>query len=258
MTTAFVQERLDRVLTQYRESPNLLAVIAAGARQAEEIALAADAMPPMLDLETAEGEWLDIIGRAMGFVRRHCVCLPTPVFGFPCDDPDPLQPVVGFCDGMGTWRACDATTGAEYELTDDDTYRRFLKVRALQLRLDFSERSLLEAARIAFGDEAEVLRSNAREVVIAPGEDFDILHPTAQLWQRVMPVPPWVKVLFHVGSTRALAGFGAGWTGFCGVADVPLETERGEIISDETGEPLIADGIADDTHWVCGFNPTIC
>ena len=256
--TAFVQERLDRVLTQYRESPNLLAVIAAATGQVEEIAAAAQAIPPMLDLETAEGDWLTVLGKAMGFVRRHCVCLPTPVFGFPCNDPDPLQPVVGFCDGRGTWRACDATTGAEYELTDDDTYRRFLKVRALQLRLDFSEGSLLEAARIAFGDQAEVLRSNAREVVIAPGEDFNILHPTAQLWTRVMPVPPWVKVRFHIGPTRALFGFGKGWTGFCGSGDVPLETERGEIITDEDGEPIVADGIADPTIWVCALSPDVC
>ena len=256
--TAFVTERTDRVLTQYRESPKLLAVISAILRQAEDARDAALAMPDHLDLETAEGDWLTYVGKRMGWGREHCVCLRPPVFGFECEDPDPLLPVAGFCDEMGTWIDCAAPEASVYRLDDDATYRRFLRVRARQIAGDFTEAGVLAAAREAFGDKAEVLASNNRRVVVAPGEDFDILHPTAQLWTRVFPLPPSTRLTFHVGSTRAVFGFGPGWTGFCGENEVPLVTETGEPLVTEGGETWIADGVADPTIWMCALSPNIC
>ena len=256
--TPFVQERLDRVLTQYRESPRLLALIHAGARELEEARDAVAAMPAALNLDTAEGEWLSLVGKRMGFGRENCVCLRTPVFGFECDPPDPLRPVTGFCDGLGTWLDCETPEASIYRLDDDEMYRRFLRVRARQIAGEFNEEGVLAAAREAFGDEAEVLVSDRRKVIVAPGEDFDILHPTAQLWTRVFPLPPATRLLFHVGSTRALAGFGTGWAGFCGVTDVPLTDEQGNPLVTEDGDPIIADGVADPTIFVCGSDPRIC
>ena len=115
-----VEERIDRILTQYRESPNLLGIIRHDLGQIADIIIEANGsrgfvsellsagdnvlsdeqqviisdpdcqpvpgMPEKFDIMTAVGDQLTIIGKWLGFPRCHCICQDIPVFGFSCDE----------------------------------------------------------------------------------------------------------------------------------------------------------------------------
>lgn len=113
-----VETTVDKILTQYRESPNLLAMLRHDLREVAEMIVLAngikssaaevqndnygvlnDAMqivvsdpncPPSggmldkFDIMTATGDQLTIIGKVLGFPRCHCICTDLPIFGFAC------------------------------------------------------------------------------------------------------------------------------------------------------------------------------
>lgn len=115
-----VEERIDRILTQYRESPNLLGIIRHDLGQIADIIIEANGsrgfvsellsagdnvlsdgqqviisdpdcqpapgMPEKFDILTAVGDQLTIIGKWLGFPRCHCICQNVPVFGFECSE----------------------------------------------------------------------------------------------------------------------------------------------------------------------------
>lgn len=115
-----VEERIDRILTQYRESPNILAILRHDLTQLAEAAIIAngsrgivadiasagsdvlsdgaqiaisdpncqpiDGIPEKFDIFTAVGDQLTLIGKRMGWPRCHCICQNVPVFGFTCSD----------------------------------------------------------------------------------------------------------------------------------------------------------------------------
>ena len=115
-----VEGTVDKILTQYRESPNLLAIIRHDLREIAEAIVLANGVksgvaevvsddynvlndnlqivisdpdcPPSggmldkFDILTATGDQLTIIGKVLGFPRCHCVCVDLPVFGFACGE----------------------------------------------------------------------------------------------------------------------------------------------------------------------------
>lgn len=92
-----VETRIDRVLTQYRESPNLLFLIRTYLRSVADLHSAVCDLPNLFDIETATGDALTLLGKRLGWPRDHCVCDTSPVFGFDCDDDTAVsRPVVGF------------------------------------------------------------------------------------------------------------------------------------------------------------------
>lgn len=253
-----VEERIDRVLTQYRESPKLLFMIRTYLRLAAEVANQTCDLPDRFDILTAVGDQLTILGKRMGFPRTHCICDQQPVVGFDCPDHYYGRPIVGFgvinevrphgfCEGTSgfgepydsywqgceppnkdytlcapdaTWLNCASGIG-EITLSDDEVYRRFLLVRRYQMMQYYSLEDLTTAIQIFFGPTALVLAANVGRIVIAPGRDLSAYETTLlQLYPRVLPIALGIEVRFHFGSPL-VAGFGHGWGGFC---DVPIES----------------------------------
>ena len=213
---AFVEGRLDRVLTQYRESPRLLAVIRHGLEQRLEAANALADIPNHFDILTAVGDQLTIIGKWLGFPRCHCVCVSPPLFGFECaeGEGDPNVTIVGFCEG-GVFEGCFESGTGEICLDDDEVYRRFLLVRRYQVVRRYSHADLEAAAKIMWGAEAGAMTLRAGAVCIFPGRDLDQSELSqVPLAFRALPIAPGMETFIHYGDAP-IFGFGTGWAGFC-------------------------------------------
>lgn len=248
-----VEARIDEILTQYRESPKLLHMIRTYLRQVEILAQEAVQLPAKFNLETAVGEQLTFIGRRMGWGRCHCVCKSQPVFGFQCEGyPSPYS-IVGFCDDNGTWIDCANGGISEICLSDDELYRKFLKVRAFQLDRRTDLAALQEAVKIFWGDDAVVLHAENRRITIAPGRHLtNNERQVLQLYPRVLPVPLGSMVRFHFDPNTKVFGFGEGWGGFC---EEPyqyiLVNDLGEAFENEQGQIMLAEAVYVDAPWMC-------
>lgn len=251
-----VNERLNRVLTQYRESPKLLHMIRTYLRQVEMVAQSICDLPSKFDLETAQGEQLTLIGKRLGFPRRQCVCETQPVFGFNCGGEVYGVSIFGFCSGA-TWSDCSDVGVSFVDITDDELYRKFLKVRVYQTQAYFDLGSLKECINILWGETARIMRKRNGMIVIAPGRPLTIPEQSVlQLYPRVLPVALGVTVRFHFGSDHPF-GFGEGWSGFCEGRDTggdPLKTEDDESILTESGNEILIDGLRLDPDWLCAYD----
>lgn len=250
-----VEERLDRVLTQYRESPKLLHLLRTYLRAASAMSLQLCDLHEKFDLDSAVGDQLTIIGKRLGFPRTHCICTVQPVFGFECEGYVPDQPLAGFCEPGSTWAGCGEFGTGDITIVDDDLYRRFLKVRVRQAASLFSRADLEASLRDLWGDSAMLLNSSQGEIVVAPGRDLTNDEiALLQIYPRVMPLALGVSVRFHFGTTRVF-GFGEGWGGFCEFVDAdgePIQASSGEIITTTAGDdPLETGPLTMDAPWMC-------
>lgn len=252
-----VEAAVDRLATQYRESPKLIHLIRTYVGQIEEAALAACAVPDFFDIETAVGDQLTMLGRRMGWPRCHCVCETQPAFGFGCDGYAGEVPVVGFCDENVTWIDCGVSGFAEICLVDDEMYRRTLLARRYQMQALYDFESLTAAIRHIYGPTAVILDSGVGRVVIAPGRDLTQAETAVlQVVPRVLPVAPGIRVRYHFGALRVF-GFGAGWGGLCDIG-APLVTEDEDEITvsgESTGDPDIPLVVSQSTEWMCEIDP---
>ena len=64
-----VEERIDRVLTQYRESPNLLFLLRTYLKAICSTGLNNCDLPEKFDINTAIGDQLTILGKRLGWPR---------------------------------------------------------------------------------------------------------------------------------------------------------------------------------------------
>lgn len=251
-----VDERLRRVLTQYRESPKLIHLIRTYLRQVEIVEQAICDMPSFFDIRSAVGDQLTLIGKRLGFPRLHCVCNVQPVFGFDCGNNSYGLSILGFCT-EATWADC-ADLGISFiTVSDDEIYRKFLMARRYQVMAYFDPDSLKAAVRELFGPQAMVMDRRNGRVVVAPGRD---LTPTElaviQLYPRAIPVALGIRLRFHFGPLRAF-GFGEGWGGFCdgeGVDGLPLLTEDDQPILTEYDEPILSDKLGIGADWMCAVD----
>lgn len=248
-----VEERIDRIRTQYRESPKFLHIIRTYLRAMETMHLQVCDLPERFDVTTAIGDQLTIVGKRLGWPRCHCVCTVQPVFGFECDEYIPSQPLAGFCESNSTWAGCGEFGTGDVCINDDELYRKFLFSRIRQAVGDFSNDSLSAACRDLWGPTGVLLGYGHGRVVVAPGRDLtaDELG-VLQLYPRVLPVAPGIEVRFHFGPTDRIFGFGDGWGGLCGVDTYPIETESGVTIQTESNVTIETDYIsADSAWWMC-------
>lgn len=253
-----VERRVDRVLTQYRESPKLLHLIRTYLRQVEIVAQQACDLPSYFDIGSAVGDQLTLLGKRLGWPRCHCVCTVQPVYGFECGQADGY-PITGFCDDNGTWIDCDPFGVSEICIADDELYRKFLQVRCYQIERRFDLDSLTAAIRIFWGEAATVLDARNRKVVIAPGRDLTAAEESLlQLYPRVLPLAPGISARFHFHSGyEPVFGFGDGWGGFCEewLPDgAPLMTEAGAEIVDENNAPIMTGPLTRGAPWMCAVD----
>lgn len=251
---AKVETRVDRVLTQYRESPKLLHLIRTYLRQAGDVMDAACSIPSFFDLDTAVGDQLTLLGKRIGFVRCHCVCNVQPVFGFDCTGVPTDYVIAGFCDDAVTWVNCGPFGSSDLCITDDEIYRRFLKVRRYQLLALYDLQSLTEAVQTLWGPAASVMEARNGRVIVAPGRELTVVESALlPLYVRVLPIAPGIEVRLHFGQARVF-GFGEGWGGFCDTMteSEPINTTGGgNLLTAPDEEPILATPLPVDAPWMC-------
>lgn len=258
-----VDSGLDKIITQYRESPNLLFLIATYLRQLEMVHQSICELPEKFNLSDAEGDQLTLIGKRLGWGRCHCVCSVQPVFGFSCDGYEENYPIAGFCDENVTWVNCGEFGFGDVCINDDELYRKFLKVRRYQIDSRYDLESLSKCVKILFGPSGEVIHAGHGKVIIAPGRPLqDVEVAILQLYPRILPLAPGIEARFHFGQLNVF-GFGEGWGGFCEQTNeegFPLQATNDLEIHTEYGVPLVTGVSTTEASWMCQFdvNPYSC
>jgi len=248
----FIESGINRILTQYRESPKLIHMIRTYMRQVWLSSQSICDLPSSFNLDTAVGDQLTILGKWMGFPRCHCVCDVQPVFGFACEDV-PGRPIVGFCED-GSWLACGEDGVSEICITDDDVYRRLLVARSFQMQARYGLDDLIAALQAIYGPTASVLDAGQGRVVLAPFRALTEAETVLlQIVPRVLPVAPGVTTRWHFG-TRQVFGFGAGWGGFCEEwlpEGVIISDENGNSIVTEFDDFIVTEALTQGADWMC-------
>lgn len=181
-----IDDKLDKILTQYRESPNLIGMMTAYMAQVNEVEDVIAEIPAKFDIDTAVGEQLTIVGRWLGFPRCHNVPSAVPVFGFNCDGFVSPYNIVGFCEG-GQWVGCPGVSSFEVCITDDELYRNFLYVRRYQLLGDNDYRTFSLCIKILFGAAATYTQTG-RVIDVTPGRTLtDYETRFLRVYERVLP-----------------------------------------------------------------------
>lgn len=270
--TDIVEERIDHVLTQYRESPNLLFLLRTYLRAAAAVGQNICDLPERFDIDSATGDQLTLLGKRLGWPRCHCVCGGQPVFGFDSPIVAEYRPIVGFeSKSNSTWEACLKGL-TELCIFDDETYRKFLKVRRYQMMRFWDFGSLTECLQILFGPTGRIVSWTPFNIVVTPGREL-LADEVAllQLFPRVLPIALGMRVLFHfpIDGEPEVFGFGDGWGGFCETyADHPTKwfgfgddcegfcldrDNHPAKLLDESGQQVYYDdwGHSDNAPWYC-------
>ncbi len=212
---ALVEIEIDRVLTQYRESPHLLGLMRNLLGEIDDAIQSICAMPEAFDIENATGDQLTLIGKRLGFPRCHCVCAIPPVFGFCAATYVGPYVIAGFCDDGSTWADCDDVGNQIVCIDDDEMYRGFLYARRYQMMNFYDAASLLEAVQFVWGEDAFFRSLSPGQVVIGPGRALTATEVQfIPLVFRVMPIAPGIKALIS-REVGPIFGFGTGFFGFC-------------------------------------------
>ena len=148
----------ERLITQYKNSPNINLVIEALVAEATEPVTAMCAASGSFDLENATGEQLTALGDRLGFPRCHCAGAYKPVFGFAfdrqryaCDDE---REVYGMCEADFDCKTAGKTE--EVCFSDDAEYRVLLKARAIAVQRVYTSSAINSVLSIIFGTQAYV------------------------------------------------------------------------------------------------------
>ena len=72
MQNGYILQRAEYLATQYKESHRLKAILLASLQQLEECFVAGEKIPYIFDLDTANGIYLDFLGRIVGVGRKYC------------------------------------------------------------------------------------------------------------------------------------------------------------------------------------------
>lgn len=181
-----VSDKLGLVLTQYRESPNLLGMMRAYLNQLLEVKDVLNGIPEKFDIDVAVGDQLTIVGRWLGFPRCHNVPSAIPIFGFECGGRTSTYRLSGFCE-QALWLDCPDVSSFEVCITDDELYRRLLYVRRYQLLGLCDYRSFVFCIIILFGSEASYTQTG-RVIDVSPGRALtDNEQSFLRVYERVLP-----------------------------------------------------------------------
>ncbi len=252
-----VEEQIDRVLTQYRESPKFLYLLRTYLKSVSERSQKICNIFQYFDIEKAGGDQLTILGKILGFPRCHCVCDTVEVFGFECLFNTQRFVLSGFCSSTQTWLDCADPGVSEICIDNDDFYRKLLKIRRYQIFALYDWESLTECIQILWGENARIINTREGEVIVTPGRDMTPEEERfMQIIPRVLPTAPGISLKLHLNHPIVF-GFGDGWGGFCEklYEDSNLVTDLNHNISDEGSNNIVTVYPLESTHWMCRFDP---
>jgi len=162
----------------------------------------------LFDCDTAEGETLTVLGNLAGWPRVHCNVKAQPFFGLECPtDPAPFNSgcneasVVGLCDGA--YFFCALSEREDYEFTDDDLYRRFIKAkniknRAIRLGEAPDVGLITEIIQELWGEDAWVVNAGGGKIDVSAGRDLtDDEQCLVTLYGRVICAGPAIEIRVH-------------------------------------------------------------
>jgi hypothetical protein len=252
-----VEDGINKVLTQYRESPKLLHLIRTYMRKVAEIHTAICDLPSHFDLQAAVGDQLTLIGKRMGFPRCHCVCDIQPVYGFACEGVPTDRPIIGPCE-VGSWEGCGEDGISEICIDDDEMYRKLLISRSFQMQSRYSLEDLTASLQVLYGEQAAVLDAGNGRVVLAPFRELSEAETAIlQIVPRALPLAPGIVSRWHFG-TFLVAGFGEGWGGPCEdweLDGLPLVAETGDILVTEDGDEIWTGPLTRGADLMCEIDP---
>jgi hypothetical protein len=180
------------------------------------------------------------------------------VYGFECESISEVFPIVDFCDPSGMWEDCGPFGTSDICLTDDEVYRKFLKVRRYQMLSLYDLPSLQDAVATFWGPQARVIDAGVGRVVVSPGRDLDSTERALlQIYPRVLPIAPGIRLRFHFGTSRVF-GFGDGWGGFCEEwkpDGLPLALAGGTLLVTEDDQLISTGPLTKDAPWMCEVDP---
>jgi len=210
-----VDDHLSQVITQYRESHNLLGLIRIYLQEVKNAQNALCEIPDFFDIDTATGDQLTILGKVLGFPRAQCKGQKVSKFGFSSQTTiysNRSIPVAGFSEGY--WQGSKSRNYGSYILDSDDLYRSFLKSRIISLDNRVEREWLAIATQELWGGNAGVLDSGVGYVSVFTGrlltnEEISISH----LYEEVLPISLGVKLKIYESEGLPF-GFGCGWGGF--------------------------------------------
>ena len=146
----------DLLIIQYRNKPKARATIKLGANLYMADGLIFD-LNNILDIDTAVGPQLDIIGKILGCDRNiYGMTIDTDFFSFEKVDAFGYSDVNGLSEGY--WKDYQNSTGTAYRLPDD-VYRILLKYKAIYNVRRGSMEFMYDMYYRIFGDEVEMVNN---------------------------------------------------------------------------------------------------
>jgi hypothetical protein len=160
----------DRIYAQYRTKPKAVAWYNITRSLAAQLADATQAIRVMYEIDTAEGEQLDILGRIVVIPRNFIQPVPMtpPQFASPANSPGEF--------GDDTAMFSTLSSDSDEQMTDD-LYRLIIKSKIIKNNSDATTESILYGMNFLLPN-AEVLR-------ITDGEDMSF---TVEFYGNISPL----------------------------------------------------------------------
>lgn len=115
-----IQEYLDLITSEHKGRPKFSAMISTDVSAPVQVQDLLSAMIPLFDIDVAEGQQLDVLGKWIGLSRNIAIPIPGVYFQW-----DGVDPFVGW--EFGIWQP--ENQPSEISVLPDDVYRTFLKAK---------------------------------------------------------------------------------------------------------------------------------
>lgn len=191
------QIALDRLAYQYRESPKLQAVVALFVGEVVLLRDAILSMELLRNIDTAEGDGLDIIGEIVGQPREIWGIVALEFFALHNGTGGPAAEGFGdltdASDGL-RFRSVNEAEAANRDLGDAE-YRKLLRAKILRNRSQARPEDIIGSIQAVLGESTEVVYASASSAVTATvqrvlsDEEEAILNAEAGIRGQIPVIP---------------------------------------------------------------------
>ena len=177
------------LIWQYRGKPKAKATIDALSNETADVFKSAVALGDLLNIETATGWALDLVGMHVGVSRRLPSIVKRVYFGWHGDDSS-----AGW--SVGEWYSYGRAL-RDPLIMDDDNFRFLIKAKILKNYQKADLDSLIESVRFLFGENANIVDAcNMTMTVILPFRQLNALQIYAITNLDILRRPATVKYNF--------------------------------------------------------------